>query len=393
MRFNPAEAHTLTTGKASRTTESLPGFSSSSRSPPPSGRFYSVVDLSRSGDSVRDLKQREGPAWAIAEDTTEHDERAGIDRHTTETLPWELYYDAWVRGAKDRLRPDTLGNYAPSVQKTLAAIGKPVEAITYLDLTAYRDNWRDEWEDRWNRPLKKATTNNWISAFRHFYAFLVDKLDLPIRNVAAKLERPRQDDLDRQRRTHEILLPETFDAIVEEAFRQQDYGWAICARFLWQTAGRITDAYYLRWQDLDLERGRVVIRRPKRGGPKPKLLFEDLCDDFRSLRALERAEAGDAVFRPDLHRPWEREDHRGPKATFRLWFTRHFRKHAKGAGCKQYVHPHLIRASAATALSRAGVPEQAIRLQGDWKSSRALRPYLHDVVEDHRDRLRGVLDR
>ncbi|MEE8198466.1 MAG: tyrosine-type recombinase/integrase, partial [Thermoplasmata archaeon] len=108
---------------------------------------------------------------------------------------------------------------------------------------------------------------------------------------------------------------------------------------------------------------------------------------------LERAEAGDAVFRPDLHRPWEREDHISPRASFRLWFTRHFRKHAKAAGCKQYVHPHLIRASAATALSRAGVPERSIRLQGDWKSSRALRPYLHDVVEDHRDRLRGVLDR
>ncbi len=48
---------------------------------------------------------------------------------------------------------------------------------------------------------------------------------------------------------------------------------------------------------------------------------------------------GGAVFRPDPHRPWEREDHISPRASFRLWFTRHFQKHAKAAAASNTSTP------------------------------------------------------
>ncbi len=54
--------------------------------------------------------------------------------------------------------------------------------------------------------------------------------------------------------------------------------------------------------------------------------------------------------------------------------------------------PHLIRASAATALSEAGVPTRSIMLQGGWDTERSLRHYLRDDLEAHRERLREVLD-
>ncbi len=224
--------------------------------------------------------------------------------------------------------------------------------------------------------------NTWITALKHFYAFCIDKLQLPIKDYAAKLDRPRQDDLDQERRVYKPLSPETFTAIIGEAIRQQDYAWAIAARFKWETISRIGDLYNLRWEDVAFERKQVTCRQPKRGGPKTKVLYDDLLKDLRRLKELDRAGPQDPVFR--------RSDQ--SRHAFRQWFHRHLKKHAKGAGCKQYVHPHLIRASAATALSEAGVPTRSIMLQGGWDSEKSLQAYLRDDLEAHRERLREVLD-
>ncbi|MEE9174073.1 MAG: tyrosine-type recombinase/integrase [Thermoplasmata archaeon] len=218
------------------------------------------------------------------------------------------------------------------------------------------------------------------------------KLRLPIVNEAELLDRPDSGKLARHRRTYDPISPEAFDAIVAEAIHCQNYPWAVCARFLWQTMGRISDAFWLRWEDLDLVAGRVNIRWPKAGAPKPKVLFPDLCEDLRSLRALERAGPSDAVFRPGLPRPTEPKDQRTPRQAFRQWFHRGLTRYAKASGHRQRVWPHQIRGSAATALAKEGANRLAIQTQGGWASEQGLRPYLKVVAEDYRDEL-GVLDR
>ncbi len=80
------------------------------------------------------------------------------------------------------------------------------------------------------------------------------------------------------------------------------------------------------------------------------------------------------------------------KPAFIGWFARHLRKHAKAVGHSGHVHPHLIRASAATALSESGVPTRDIMLQGGWDSESSLKHYLREKTEARRDRLREVLD-
>ncbi len=224
--------------------------------------------------------------------------------------------------------------------------------------------------------------NTWSTALKRFYAFCIDKLELPMKDYAAKLDRPRQDDLDQERRVYKPLIPETFNTIIGEAIRQQDYAWVIAARFKWETISRIGDLYHLRWEDIDFERRQATCKQPKRGGPKTKVLYDSLLEDLRRLRELDRTGPEDHVFR--------RSDQ--TRTGFRQWFHRRLRKHAKAAGCKQYVHPHLIRASAATALSEAGVPTRSIMLQGGWESESAIQAYLRDDLEDQRERLREVLD-
>ncbi len=155
----------------------------------------------------------------------------------------------------------------------------------------------------------------------------------------------------------------------------------MAARFKWQTIARIGDLYQIRWQDVDFDRKLAVIREPKRGGPKEKVLYDDLLDDLRWLREHTRTGPQDFVF----HRPQK-------KPAFIDWFARHLRKHAKTVGHREHVHPHLIRASAATALSERGVPTRDIMLQGGWESESSLGPYLRVQTEARRDRLREVLD-
>ncbi len=200
--------------------------------------------------------------------------------------------------------------------------------------------------------------------------------------LGQKLDRPRREDLERERRAYSPIPPQTFEAILQEAYTQQDHVWLVAARFKWQTIARIGDLFNLRWQDIDFDRKLAVIREPKRGGPKEKVLYDDLLDDLHWLKEHTRAESQDFVFHPPANK----------KPAFIGWFARHLRKHAKAVGHKDHVHPHLIRASAATALSESGVPTRDIMLQGGWDSESSLKHYLREKTEARRDRLREVLD-
>ncbi len=134
--------------------------------------------------------------------------------------------------------------------------------------------------------------NTWSTALKQFYAFCIDKLELPIKDYAAKLDRPRQEELDRERRIHKPLIPETFNTIIGEAIRQQDYAWVIAARFKWETISRIGDLYHLRWEDIDFERMQVTCRQPKRGGVRrPRsstATSSETYDDSRNSTGQDR---------------------------------------------------------------------------------------------------------
>ncbi len=105
-------------------------------------------------------------------------------------------------------------------------------------------------------------------------------------------------------------------------------------------------------------------------------------EDLEWLRDHNRAGPEDPVFRRESLQ----------KAGFRAWFTRHLRKYAKATDYCGHVHPHLVRASAATDLSERGVPIRDIMLQGAWRSLAGLQRYLREDPEARRERIRGGLD-
>ncbi len=395
MRVKKREEDALTTGEGTRSTVTPPG------SPPPRSpsNYYSVLRVSEVGVTVEDLKQREGPARALAEVTTGHDDRAGSDRPTTGT-PWQTVLDRWRKDVEDIFSPRTLPNYITRLQRTFRAIGKETfEDVDYIDLATYRDSWKEEFEDRWNRPLKKATLNGWISAVRSLYRFARKKLMLDVEDWGQRLDRPRKQVLEQERARHRPIPRDTFQAILEEAFRQEEYLWVVAARFAWQTLARIGDLYGLRWEDVSFSYGQVTIRAPKGAGPATKLLYPSLLVDLRELRDHHRAYLGlgwrgdpqgrpeDLVFRKDDGRT-----ERNKRAAFREWFAYRLQKYARAVGYREHVFPHLLRSSAATDLSGRGASDRDIMDQGAWKTMASLQHYLRIDPEARRERLRAGLD-
>ncbi len=364
----------MTTGEP-RAVESLPG--SLPRSPP-RANVYAPPGLSGVGDSTDDLQQREGPAWALAEDTGSTDDQPANARAPT----WEAAFDAWRRDAKRNLRPGTLANYELHNRDTLAWIGKPIPAVTYPDLTAALANWEEEWEDdvRRNparRPLQRGTYNGRISALRHLFDYCIRKEGMEIPNPAEKLDRPRSDDIEVEEKAYEPIPRATFAEIVRLARADQHPRFAVAAAFAWATMARIGELYALTWRDLDFDRQVVVVRRPKRGGPKEKNLYEGLLEDLAWLKDHHRGEEADYVFR----RPGQK------LAGFRQWFGGRLRRYARRAGHPTYVHPHLVRASAATDHSERGVPVRDVMLQGGWTTLSSLTKYLREDDGARRKRM------
>ena len=379
MGIKRREGDTLTTGEL-RAVESLPG--SSPRSPP-RANVYAPPGLSGVGDSTADLKQREGPAWALAEDTESTDDQPASARAPT----WESTYDAWRRDARRNLRPGTLSNYETHVRDTLAWIGKPIPDISYPDLTAALANWEEEWEDNARRnpegkPIQRGTYNNRISALRHLFDYCIRKEGMDISSPAEKLDRPRSDDIEVEEKAYEPIPHATFAEAVRLAAFDQHHRFAIAARFAWTTMARIGELYALKWRDLDFDRKVVVVRKPKRGGPKEKNLYPALLEDLAWLRDHQRGEPDHYVFR----RPGQK------LAAYRQTFDARLKRYARKAGHPTWVHPHLIRASAATDHSERGVPVRDIMLQGGWTTLSSLTKYLREDDGARRTRMEAGCD-
>ncbi len=205
---------------------------------------------------------------------------------------------------------------------------------------------------------------------------------MDIRNPAEKLDRPRSDDIETEEKAYEPIPHATFAEAVRLAKIDQHHRFAIAARFAWTTMARIGELYSLRWRDLDFDRKVVVVRKPKRGGPKEKNLYPALLEDLAWLRDHHRGEPDHYVFR----RP------RQKLAAFRAWFDARLKTYARKAGHPTYVHPHLVRASAATDQAERGVPVRDIMLQGNWTSLSSLKKYLRENDEARRERMQGGLD-
>ncbi len=125
------------------------------------------------------------------------------------------------------------------------------------------------------------------------------------------------------------------------------------------TLMRMSEIRHLRWSDVHLEQGVILLPRAK-AGARPVIL----SDAARAILLRQReASTGILVFPGPEGRPWSREQ-----------IGKTFRKAARAAGLEDF-HFHDLRHHGATMALNRGFTAPIVMALGGWKTERMMRRY------------------
>lgn len=268
-------------------------------------------------------------------------------------IPWTEVREKWLAYLSRRRSQSTVEGYARFTRQTFESIGKrDLREVTWEDLDGFGSGLLDR--------LQPSSYNSWAYSLKSMYAYAVDKLDLPIRDLGRKLDILDADTVRRSQTRHPPLTREEFQAVLAAAEVKGDFAWSLAARYAWTGICRAEDVWSVTWRQLDLGPApKATYPRPsKHGSDLVRLLDSGLATRLRDWKRVKDAESEDPVFRPPGR----------PKKYFEQWLNRRFKLYASGAGVKKYVHPHLIRASADSHLANPAfrVPSEFRERQGGW---------------------------
>lgn len=146
------------------------------------------------------------------------------------------------------------------------------------------------------------------------------------------------------------------------------------------TASRAGELCSLAWNDVDLEDGRVLLRRTKNEQPRMVWVHGEalrLLKEHSKIRHLED------------NRVFSSPGRGGGRSRYNYHDV--FVVAVKAAGLEDF-HFHDLRHSAATYLARAGATEQQLRAVGGWKSGVVSR-YVHLAAADVKDLFAGLSEK
>jgi type 1 fimbriae regulatory protein FimB/type 1 fimbriae regulatory protein FimE len=150
-------------------------------------------------------------------------------------------------------------------------------------------------------------------------------------------------------RTREYLTDHEIEALMAAA-RQNRYGHRDATMILiaFRHGLRASELVDLRWDQVDLQRAVLHVRRAKQGTPSVHPLTGS---EMRALRRLQRErESGPFVFVSERGAPFTTAG-----------FARMMERAATAAGLKLKVHPHMLRHACGFALANAGHDTRALQ--------------------------------
>jgi integrase len=151
-------------------------------------------------------------------------------------------------------------------------------------------------------------------------------------------------------RTREYLTGQEIEALMAAAKKGSRYGHRDATMILlgYRHGLRAAELCDLQWQQVQLNAGRLHVRRVKNGSPS---VHPMQGDEIRALRRLQREqEASSYVFSSERGGPMT------PKAFHGL-----FARIGERAGLSFPVHPHMLRHGCGYALANAGHDTRALQ--------------------------------
>lgn len=340
------------------------------------GRRYVVVVRGADGKQVKRFCRTLAEARAKRADLTANAKRGEEIRETKETV--RSYYERWIdtyAGRTSRgLRDSTRDGYRQMMEThVLPALG---------DVRLSRLRQRDLRElaaALFAKGKSRNTVRLALSPLRAMLASAVEDDELRA-NPAIGLRLPASpvetsdEETERVKALTEEELRRLLDALPD--------GWRLLVEFLAHTGLRIGEAAALRWEDVDLGRGRVHVRRRWYRGtfapPKSKYGRRDVPLTAGMTRALwaARKESGAAdgalIFGSS----------RGTPLDVANVYRRVFKPATKTAGVP-WATFHTLRHTCATMLFRHGFnPKQVQGWLGHHAASFTIDTYIHLLPDD-----------
>jgi integrase len=353
-----------------------------------STRWYVVVDVERGSDGRR--RQRWHGGFLTRREAEVARARVVNDMHNRRyVMPNRLTLqqwvcDSWLPVMETRVKPTTHRGYRQMMADyAIPVLGaRPLQRLNTLDLDQlYADMLRGE---GFNRALSPGTVAN---VHRVIHKVLSDAVDagLAVDNVAARAKPPRPWRV-RSARVSAWSPAELGLFLRATASDRLAAVWRLAA----MTGMRRGEVLGLRWEDVDLARARVAVRRAlvevdyrvvesstkanaARTIDLDRRTVESL-EEHREAQAHEHREWGSAYEANDLVTSWQNGSAVHPQA-----FSRMFRSHVEKAGLRR-IRLHDLRHTHATLALQAGVPVTIVSERlGHHSAGFTLKQYAHAV--------------
>ena len=256
--------------------------------------------------------------------------------------------------------------------------------------------WEDYIQNQRHRPMADAVADDFICwilfrqqqgigngtirkelcAFRTMYKYLFDYGMIPKNPLASLPELICRPAPEQQYLTVDECFKfiNAFDTATADGFRNY-----MIAVVLWCTGLRSAELCALRWADIDLDQGTLLVRKGKGGKQRMLFLNDRLWEDLRQYHEKVRGAAHEPVFCALTNN--QHTANSPPRALSQSALVDMIRHHANRVGTGKKVSPRMFRHTFATQMLEAGVPIDDIKemLGHDDETETCI--YIHITVE------------
>lgn len=328
-------------------------------------RLAELKQAQRNGQGPRTLAEKREQA-----DARRKAEQAAMERDARQGVTFDAFWqDDYVIALRNRVKPESYQKEEAHFKFWLSpTLGKlPLREITEADLERVQDKIRAAGlSDRSHEYIMGTFRRVWKHAFKRKIVAVecpVGKLDIP-KPVNTRLR---------------VLTPEEIQALLAELATVDQTAHDLTV-FALLTGCRASEAFKLRWENVDFVREAALFPETKNREPREVFLAADVLD---MLKRRGPGRPGEYVFTKRDGTPYDAAPSSFKTALERLGFN-------EGRAPRDRATFHNLRHSAATYAARRGVPVKDMQTIFGWKTPSMVFRYAKGSEDVQRRAMKGL---
>ena len=328
-------------------------------------RLAELKQAQRNGQGPRTLAEKREQA-----DARRKAEHAAMERDARQGVTFDAFWnDDYVIALRNRVKPESYQKEEAHFRFWLSpTLGKlPLREITEADLERVQEKIRAAGlSDRSHEYIMGTFRRVWKHAFKRKIVAVecpVGKLDIP-KPVNTRLR---------------VLTPEEIQALLAELATVDKTAHDLTV-FALLTGCRASEAFKLRWENVDFVREAALFPETKNREPREVFLAADVLD---MLKRRGPGRPGEYVFTKRDGTPYDAAPSSFKNTLKRLGFN-------EGRAPRDKATFHNLRHSAATYAARRGVPVKDMQTIFGWKTPSMVFRYAKGSEDVQRRAMKGL---